>query len=64
MTEKKVHGGTFWECPTCKAGVWPAIERIEKEVRRLMTAPASRKKSAGGRKSRFKPKKLVPWYRR
>jgi len=68
MTEKKAHQDTFWECLSCKAEVWPADERIEKEVRRLMTAPASKKKSAGRRKSRFKAKKpgekFTPWYQR
>ncbi|MEW6426305.1 MAG: hypothetical protein AB1523_16480 [Bacillota bacterium] len=59
-----------WICVPCKVSVWPYVERVEKEVRRLMAPSAGRKKGSGGkRRSRFKTKKpgmklVVPWYQR
>jgi len=69
MLSKKAHGDAFWECPGCRAEVWPADERLEKEVRKLMAVDAGRERGSGSRrKSRFKSRKpgekFTPWYQR
>ncbi|MGQ9532569.1 MAG: zf-TFIIB domain-containing protein [Desulfotomaculales bacterium] len=66
LVEKRTHGLHFWECPTCRAEVWPYDERQEKAIRKAMEAPRIRsKKRSGGRKRKYRKKpKYVPWYQR
>ncbi len=68
MKHKKLRGNEFWECPECKAELWPYDERIEKEIHKDMYAIAPRKKSRrSSKRKRFKQKKpgekRMPWYR-
>lgn len=60
----------FYECPACRAEVWPYDASVEAEARKLMapSAPRKRRGSGGRRRSRFKARKpgekYVPWYHR
>lgn len=68
MEHKKLRGNEWWECPVCKAELWPYDERVEKEIRKEMYVTAPKKKSRSSKRKRFKPKKpgekWIPWYRR
>lgn len=68
MTHKKLRGNEFWECPECKAEIWPYDERVEKAVRKAMYSIAPKKRGGGSKRRRFKSKKpgekYVPWYSR
>lgn len=69
MVHQQLRGNEFWECPVCKAELWPYDESFEKQVREAMqSAPVRRKRSSTGRRKRYKPRKAgmkhVPWYQR
>lgn len=70
MEHKKLRGNEWWECPVCRAELWPYDERVEEQIRKVMYAVKGAKKKGGGkrRKKRYKAKKpgekWAPWYRR